>query len=341
MKILLVIYSRNDNILQITRTLRNMGNDVICWYSDQYITVTGYLQKKLYKWGYTKKYDKYIRKKREDIYRLLNTHNPDKILFVNTPTDILNKDDIEAISHIAPTYVWCVDGISNNIRTISYYCEYVKKVSLFEPKDADFLRNMGYMNVAYVPVGYNQSYKLQYNEDNFEYDITFIGTFYRNRLNYMERVVKYAIENKLKIYVAGPLYEKWHFWKKIILRYKYPYLMQVAQNICLEPDAIAKIYNKSKICINIHSLNNEGLNPRVFEIMATGSLLLTDVRKSYYNLINPCVDCDVFTDYKMLINKLRYYLGNEDKRKKLSIQGKMNVINNLSLKNSLLTVLKE
>lgn len=92
-----------------------------------------------------------------------------------------------------------------------------------------------------------------------------------------------------------------------------------------------KIYRQSKIVFNDYGevANGLGVNQRIFEVLGTGSLLLTryaDNFKSEY----PEDIFVVFTDEKDCLEKINYYLKNEKEREEIALRGQKFILENFT-----------
>ena len=221
------------------------------------------------------------------------------------------------------------------------YLPICNKIYVFEPNDVKYIKDtFNITNAFYCPVGYGQDYEVC-NSANTEkkYDICFVGTPTKHRLILLEKVAKHAMRCGYQMWASGKFYDARHFWKKYIFRFKYPALYHYIYNGDISPKHVAQIYCQSKVCLNIHNVNHSGLNPRNFDIMATGSFLLVDKREDYGDLIHPGVDCDIYSDDNTLLDKLDYYLQHDDERNTIAQNGLNNVINKLGIKHLLNNIL--
>ena len=106
------------------------------------------------------------------------------------------------------------------------------------------------------------------------------------------------------------------------------------------PEKAAELYARSKICLNIHLPAHKGVNPRTFEIMATGSFQLIDKREDYAGLV-PEQDMAVFRSTEELIEKISYYLAHEDERERIAAHGHAAVLGRYSMEASLNRILND
>jgi len=90
---------------------------------------------------------------------------------------------------------------------------------------------------------------------------------------------------------------------------------------------LAKVYNSSKINLNIHFQGKSSLNYSVFAILASGGFLLTDERddlKEYFEQRH----LDTYKNVNDLIDKIDFYLKNLNIAQKIARLGKFEVIEN-------------
>ena len=86
------------------------------------------------------------------------------------------------------------------------------------------------------------------------------------------------------------------------------------------------IYNTSKINLNIslRSIVN-GIPLRAFEIMGSGGFLLSNYQAELQDYFIPGEDYDYFESQEDMVYKIDYYLGHDDIRKQIAINGKKKI----------------
>ncbi|MCB0329202.1 MAG: glycosyltransferase [Bdellovibrionales bacterium] len=90
----------------------------------------------------------------------------------------------------------------------------------------------------------------------------------------------------------------------------------------LKPDEYVKIFNSTDININLHSSTERDgvdpagdfINPRTFELAASGAFQLVDKRSLLGELFEPGEEIEVFETRAELIEKIDYYLAHPEKR---------------------------
>ena len=307
-------------------------------YSDAYRQVCPYYRKKFDELGLHSGRRKYLQSVHDRFYQLLENFQPDIVLFINTPKDILTVEDIRYANRFSKTVCWFVDGIAGRSE-IEDYLRVFSKIYVFEHGDVAYLQQMGLLG-TYLPVGYNDAFS---NVSPLEkkYDILFIGSPFHNRLQILEKLSMAAVEKRWNLKIIGPFYDEKYPWKKLVFKRKYPYIYRFLENRRVLSEEAAKLYAETKICLNIHDTRHKSPNPRTFEILAAGSFALID-RRDYWGKIIPDKDIIEYNDVEDLIEKISTYLGNVELREKIALRGRKRVFcTGLDMKNIVNQILKE
>lgn len=337
MKVLLSIFSVNESILHIQKSLESLGCEVELIYSDAYRQVCPYYRKKLDELGLHSGRRKYLQSVHDRFYQLLEIFQPDIVLFINTPKDILTVEDIRYANRFSKTVCWFVDGIAGRSE-IEDYLRVFSKIYVFEHGDVAYLQQMGLLG-TYLPVGYNDAFS---NVSPLEkkYDILFIGSPFHNRLQILEKLSMAAVEKRWNLKIIGPFYDEKYPWKKLIFKRKYPYIYRFLENRRVSSEEAAKLYAETKICLNIHDTRHKSPNPRTFEIMATGSFELID-RRGYWGGLLPEKDVVEYMGEDDLIDKIGIYIANDSKRKEVAYRGNRNIVGKFDMKSLLVKVITD
>ena len=325
MNILIVIFSRNNKILQIDQALEGMGFRVSVVYTDDYWYHCSYIKKKMDQLGVGKGRACFEASWKKDFYDKVKSFHPEIIFCVNLPAHILSVSDIENLSHLSRVFCWFVDGIHDNPEYIPYF-SFIEKIAVFELQDVEYLRKHNVENPCYVPIGYSKAYGMVGDAKSRNIDISFIGSPLRHRLKILERIAEEAGHNGWNMRIYGPFYESRYFWKKYVLWIKYPNIFRCLRNGYVTTEQAANIYVQSKIALNIHDTRHSSPNPRTFDILAAGTLEISDVRQNYVDGLLPVKAYVVYENLDDLIEKLHYYLKNELEREKIARYGKENNI---------------
>ncbi|MCY9804045.1 glycosyltransferase [Vibrio scophthalmi] len=139
-----------------------------------------------------------------------------------------------------------------------------------------------------------------------EYDVVFVGQNFGNRQEYIDYLQNHGIAVKA-------------------FGYGWPGTGRLTQVEMIE------LLNKAKISLNFSSSDGNPelkfLKGRVFEIPATGSMLLTEDCEDLDKFFEKRKHVDTFIDKNSLLEKVSYYLSNQEKLKYISESGKRLVLN--------------
>jgi spore maturation protein CgeB len=178
--------------------------------------------------------------------------------------------------------------------------------------------------VHYMPLAVNPAvYKPKYVAPQYQSDICFIGNAFFNRVSLIDRIAPTLAARDTRIVGL--------FWKRLR---RYRSLSKGIRVSWISADEAANYYNGAKIVINIHrshddkvhnknSRNLPGLsiNPRTYEISASGAFQLTDVRQDLADFYMPGVELETYSSANELVDKIVYYLQNEEQRKQIALNG--------------------
>ena len=113
---------------------------------------------------------------------------------------------------------------------------------------------------------------------------------------------------------------------------------------CFLKDAIAsKIYNGTKIGLNIHSdqTREGGLNTRSFELLAAGAFELTDAVAGMEELLTPGQEVAVYRSPEEARERVRYYLAHPNQRAEIANRGRARVLSEHTFTHRMRALLKE
>lgn len=168
------------------------------------------------------------------------------------------------------------------------------------------------LNAHYLPCASAHNFYKRINSLEKIYDLTFAGSYYKDRENLMRQLRDY----KLRIW--GPNWDKLD--KNNVLY----------DNIQREPsyeDNYVRVLNQSKITLNLnHKQSIESTNFRTFEALSCGTFLLVDYKKELSNLFEIGKELICYHNVKELRELIDYYLENEEERKKVAKAGQKRVL---------------
>ena len=95
-----------------------------------------------------------------------------------------------------------------------------------------------------------------------------------------------------------------------------------------------KLYNSAKIVLNAARIEkSSGLNLRFFEVLGSGSLLLSDQAPEIDIHFRPNVDLIIFGSLSELRDRIDYLLQNDAKRREVALNGRARVIQSFTYEN--------
>ncbi len=341
MNILLGVYNSFNCVLNISSTLERMGHTVTVINIDGYQDVASYLSRKIDKLGVHGRHNDFRRSFNNRISELVLSVEIDFVLFIDVPERVMTIDEIQSFSNLCHSHgkkviLWLVDPVGNAIEHYNTICRFFDGVYSFETKDvAEFNKN----NIPdiYCPVGCNYAYR---GEEEYERDIDifFCGCSRKSRNRFLEAAAIFAKRKKLNMKVCGNFWEKIYPWKKLFFAIKHQQLYHYIDNGYFLPNKVAEFYRRSKICLNVNGDERDSMNPRSFEIMATGAFHLTDERRFYGDMV-PGEHLATYKDPDDMICQIEYYLTHEKERKRIARNGMELVREKYSLENSLNQIL--
>lgn len=254
------------------------------------------------------------------LLQTVNATKPDVLLALKG--DALLPDTIKKLRENSniPLVLWCYDS-AVRFRNILNGGKYYHLFYTCEPSDIPELQKYG-IRAKFLPMAYDPHTYFRLEDKTVVRDVCFVGTL----INYPQRrrVLGEIISryNELNIEVWGPtwsIYYPFSLYEYLITQRD---LRMHLHNHGIYPREVNKIYNTSKICLNTHHPQlKEGLNPRVFEIMGAGGFQLVDYKKKLEELFNVEKEMVYYKNEDDLLEKVGYYIENEDERKKIAERG--------------------
>lgn len=236
----------------------------------------------------------------------------------------VNRNLIKAIQKAGSLVAfWFVE----DFRRFPYWKEVCKDTDLFfviqQGEFFNLLHDHTHSAYAYLPVAADEllHHRIVMNHDDYKLygsDVSFMGASFPNRVNFFNQLT----DLNLKLWGTG-----WEEYPRFNKHNPLP-----GKRISMEESV--KIYNATKININLHSSMNEDLfdpygdfiNPRTFEICACGGFQMVDRRPPVQELFKEDEEIVMFSGVDEALDKIHFYLKHEDLRKKIALKGQERVI---------------
>lgn len=269
---------------------------------------------------------KYYDAKRNELSSLVKEY--DTVLCFNLFQDgqFFLQGEFEKILKEKNSLLYFVDSA----KTLNIPCELIgafKRVFVFEIQDVKYVKDTYGICPTLIDGGtsyYLFDSSIQKNTQCI-YDLCFVGISTPKRLEYLDRIAEWCKKNNKSFFVAG------HFWHtnskfnyvlgKFKFKIKHPILAEYVQNRFIQPCYLAGVYAQSKIVLNINVAYHKSLNQRTFDIMYSNSMLICDEQDISNSLIVPNRDFVMCKDIDDMIEKIEYYLNNDEERKNIIKSG--------------------
>ena len=198
-------------------------------------------------------------------------------------------------------------------------CRYYDYFFNYDPEIAKKYRfsfgNLKYLPVAVNPDFYRVSSLSEKDKEVFSSDVCFIGALYPEREKLLSEVKKTGAN--LKIF-------GWPKWKDSPLAENYYGPLSI--------DSIAKAYYSAKISLNSNlQPQNGGVNLKTFEIPASGGFQISDNQPDLKNIFKIGEEIETYETISELLDKIKFYLSNEDKRNQIAEAGHKRVLKDHTL----------
>jgi spore maturation protein CgeB len=237
-----------------------------------------------YKLSYNKVnfFKKRFLKECKQLISLFNTFKPDIVLVVRGESDLF--DFLLTVKKTnCRLLFWAVDSLRRTpiaFKNLSFF----EKIFVFEKTDIPFLAEKN-ITAAHLPMAADiEVYKPIAGLEK-DIDILFIGSLDTTRVSILRQVIKRFPALKIKVYG--------YYFSKIFKPFRWLFRndKQYFTNKTVTATNANLLYNRSKICLNIHHQQSVyGVNPRFFEVLASGSFLVSDKKpfaEKYFKELQP------------------------------------------------------
>ena len=254
-----------------------------------------------------------------EVMKKFTDFEPDIVLIIKGNS--ITSATLKYMKEKAIVLLWMMDSLKYNYINSSDLALY-DKIFVFEKTDLDILTSID-LNGVFLPLAFDPQiyYKIDVKKD---IDISFVGVLgshYKTRVTILENLIKDFPNLNIKIY--GTYISKKRVFK--YYRFKKSILSKSFMNHNVNQKEINMIYNRSKICLNIHHKQSDmGWNPRTVEILGSGNFQICDYKKLIHNEFENSLV--LFNDYNDLKMKIDYYLSNYDEAENIAFTGYNQVI---------------
>lgn len=254
---------------------------------------------------------------------LAEAFRPDLVLALNSVECMPASTAIGLREKGFRTAVWFTDDPYYTDVTLNLAPHY-DYVFTLESACVPLYQELGCAQVYHLPFAANTGlYRPKAVETSKRTDICFIGSAFRNRIELFDELAPYLKDKR--VLISG------YWWDRLrhfdLLREK------IITGYWLSPEETCGYYNGAKIVINLHrAIDDESnrnsrmvparsVNPRTFEINASGGFQLCDFREELSSVYAPGAELDTFSSPAELMEKLDYWLAHPAEREQAALAG--------------------
>lgn len=324
MKVLLIGPNYFNYVSSIANALKELNLTVNIQSYDDVYKECSYLQKKLDQLGVTKWKATRLKEWNEHISKTARDFKPDVCIVCNGI--ILNAETLQNIKQgNARLVLWLLDGLRRNA-AFEHNLGAYDQCFVYDQQDVTYVTQKygipcSHLVSSYDPTIYYPGQKTR------DIDICFTGKPTPKRLAILKSVAEYAKDNNRSFVTYGNYWGTRHYWKKYLFKRRYDPLTAFVVNSMISPEKLADLYRRSKICLNIHIAEHDGLNPRTFEILGTQSFALVDDKPELSKHFEVGKHLVTYCNERDLLEKIDYYLENADIRERITEDGYSYILN--------------
>lgn len=235
--------------------------------------------------------------------------SPDIVLVMKAaPLSAKTVKKCDAIG--AKRVMWAYDS-AREYPIISKTASEYDLIYTYEPDNLEMLSELG--DAKYLPMGYDpRLYSPAEASNSREMDISFVGSLRDTpiRKETIRHVARELPDRTVGVWTDTI---HWYSHRRLNdLRFTMgrPNIRLARRTV--DHAEINEIYNRSKVCLNVHHPQSVGaLNPRSFEILGSGGLLLTDRRMDDLEGIENGKAYVYYSSREELVEKLRRILDED------------------------------
>lgn len=262
----------------------------------------------------------------------IENFKPD-IIFVYEYSFLIDKNCVQIVNNSDCKNLVCYfthepqakSALGNNPNLYNELKKIKPKVFIW---DKDFCE--GFKNSTYLPLAINPK-KYMSDFSGYKYSISFVGSPLGEVCQKVLCELVKVFKGKLNIFSEEKDFlrsiEK--IKEKELLDEEDLEIYSNCQRGFVEKEEdLAKIYNSSRINLNITSQGKSSINYRVFEVLASGGFLISDEREDLGKYFEISKHLETYKNTADLIDKINFYLNNLNIAQKIAQLGKSKVTAN-------------
>lgn len=263
-------------------------------------------------------------KMNSNLLLLIKTHLPDLVIFFPHKDEFIPKI-IEDIGKISITIGYLYDDMWR-IKYSRFWAKHYHFITTSDPNGIEKFKKVGHTNVIYSPFSCNSDIYCKKELPKL-YDVTFVGGYNPHREWYINYLIKKEIE--VKVFGKGWGSEMLTIDEMVNVFNQSRINLNLSNSICWNPSYIFDIRRPFRKTLHIWKTNflsifqsdtktNEQVKGRHFEINSCGGFQLSYFVNGLDDLYKIGNEIEVFTNPSDLVQKIKYYLKNEQERELIS-----------------------
>ena len=229
---------------------------------------------------------------------------PDLILVIKG--EIISPEALRELKTLGyPLALWFPDDPRYTNSYVKHVINLYDNVYVVSKETIKLYAQLGAKRVHYLPMACDPLVHNRIKPDELKkglptHNVCFIGTFSRHRAEIIKSLSKFQVN------VWGSFW-----WLNPRIRNKHPPVYG--------PEMV-KVYNASKIVLNIHDPTDYGIktNMRLFEATGSGAFVLSDGEKGLKDLFEPKKEEVCYENSKDIVELVDYFLANPSERSKIA-----------------------
>ena len=218
------------------------------------------------------------------------------------------EETVLSMNH-SKNFLWMLDSIFLNAQSLKL-ADKLDALFFFEQTDVEQIKVLN-KQAFFLPAAFDDRIFKDLSQKK-DIDILFIGTLYEERVRLLDRLKEKFPQLNIKVYC----------WRYRFYKTPVKYLMSLWDRFYINRFVTLKqankLYNRSKICLNMHHGQSiYGVNPRFFEISGANALQFVEDKpfiKDYF----PNYNIPVYKSEEELFSMIAQYFSTESKESKES-----------------------
>jgi spore maturation protein CgeB len=266
-KVLIIGPEYYDYYLSVEKAFKNLGYSTraISYFNSQVSSLSERIR-----YHFSKKKEHFFDAKRnkfnETVLGIYAEFEPDLVFIIQALE--VHLETVKKMNK-SKKILWMMDSIFRDERCYALRNS-VDEIFVFEKTDIPRLWEQDKVRAHFLPLALDETIYFPTVKTN-DIDILFVGALYENRIKLLEKVCARFKGYNIRIYgyyyspFRRPLYHLFRKHRKYFL------------NKNISPEKVNQLYNRSRICLNIHHAQNKhGVNQRFFEISGSKAFQLVD-----------------------------------------------------------------